>query len=179
MPDDHRPDIDTASAFSLVLTGHRGTEGRSHPYHVALFDSKPVRLTNGPFVLLAQLAEARLTSYAGYLQLRRGDDPNTLRLGIHRLRRQIDAALGAEAGMEWVETGMGTEYRLAVSVDNLGVDPGFSEIPWSLLAEDLRDLLVERCHVVESDTDNAIAAQSPRNGRAFQGTLACLKAEHA
>ena len=129
--------------YVLVASGQRGRRGQRSPYHLALLAGHPVALTNAAFVLLLELVRARLKTHTGYLCLPLGSDPEAFRLGIHRLRRQIDMCVGE--GNKWIETGVGCEYRLVIPPDKIAVDAGFSELPRALVSDDLRDYLVEHC----------------------------------
>ena len=47
--------------------------------------------------------------------------------------------------MKSIRIGVGSEYRLTVKAREIAVDASFKELPWQLLAADLRDFLVEQC----------------------------------
>ena len=146
--------------FSLLLTGQRGTEGKRRQFHFVFFCGKRVGFTNSCFILLLQLARARIETHSGYLRCPPQDDPNAFRLGIFRLRRRLNACLGEGAGVKWIQTGVGTEYRLVVPPGDIGLDPGFSEVPWNLVPSDLRDLLLEHLPEVNVEEQREITMQS-------------------
>lgn len=137
--------------YLLIPTGHRGTRNQRSRFHVALFAGHAVALSNAAFVLLLELVRARVETHTGYLRRTRGSDPEAFRLGVYRLRRQIDACLGPGEGNRWVTAGILAEYKLQVPPDKIAVDLGFSELPQALVSEDLRDYLVEHCPEVALD----------------------------
>ena len=138
------PDQDT-----LDLTSQRGTDTHRRQFHLVVSRGMPVRLSNGLYNLLLELARARIETHSGYYPLRPKEDPDALRLGIHRLRRQIDSCTHRGAGIELIKTGVGCEYRLSVPPGNIRVDDGFSELPLALVATDLRDFLAKHCPAVK------------------------------
>ena len=135
--------------FSLILTGQRGTEGKRRQFHFVFFCGTRVGLTNSCFVLLLELAKARIETHSGYLRCTPQDDPNAFRLGIFRLREQTDACLAQGAGVKWIQTGVGTEYRLTVEACDVALDASFKELPQALVPKDIRDFLVEHCPEVQ------------------------------
>lgn len=132
----------------LGLSGYRRTQGQRRQTHLIALRGQPVELTNAPFVLLLDLVRACVETRTGYLGLSPGDEPEWFHLAIHRLRRQIDGFLGPGAGAKLVQTGVGCEYRLAISPDDIGFDPSFRELPRPIVPTDLRDFVIQKCRKV-------------------------------
>jgi hypothetical protein len=69
-------------------------------------------------------------------------------LTICRLRRAFDKADKAALGQSLIETGIGSEYRLALNVDSLDVESSFEElrVPECLSARDKESIMADLAH---------------------------------
>ena len=90
----------------ITLTGER-----HHNRIEVLFDGRPAKFTYTALQTLVTLILARANSSTGFQQL----DPVT----VTRVRQLVDKAVGAGAGMGWIETGCGSEYRLTIGKEEL------------------------------------------------------------
>lgn len=86
------------------------TNERSRGRYLVKLDDKTLRLSHGQQQLLMELIKTRNNSRGrGYF----ADAAVAYPAAVCRLRKLIDEALGAGVGKEIIETGAGSEYRLA------------------------------------------------------------------
>lgn len=122
----------------ILLTGERAAGRICVRIH-----GQEVRLTGSLFGVLLDLIHALATTQTGYSRIpsSSGDDPEYVRLRVHRLRREIDQAIGTGKGKELIRTGFGTEYRLAISTSQLAIDASFFDLPPGVVSPEQRTLL--------------------------------------
>jgi hypothetical protein len=129
----------------LVLTGHR----LDRKYMVLVLGI-PVFLTFRQFEELLELVHSRLTSQTGFRAVPPDQtDYEFVRLQVHRLRRAIDTYTTPGTGRAIIQTGAGTEYRLAMIAKDIGIDLSFYDLPPDLASPELVALLREKCTKVK------------------------------
>jgi hypothetical protein len=90
------------------------------------------------FTAVCELIVGRVTTRTGLVSV----SPTT----IWRLRQAIDEAVGREGvGDALIETGAGSEYRLAIAVRDIVLDPSFAELPASGLISEAALTTMVRC----------------------------------
>ena len=137
----------SASSARLCLSGRR----RTGKFIIEINDND-VFLSPCQFETLVQLASARIATETGYLPVPPTQvDREYIRLQIHRLRTAIDDALGKGIGKILIETGVGTEYRLAVEPPNIVLEKTLSDLPTNILATSTIDALRNHQGDVQSD----------------------------
>jgi hypothetical protein len=130
---------------SLLLTGHR-----MYRKYLVLVLGIPVFLTFRQFEELLDLVDARLTTATGFRHVPRDQtDHEFVRLQIHRLRKAIDGYTAAGTGHALIQTGAGTEYRLAMPAEDIAVDGTFYELPSGIVPVGLAASLRQRCTQVQ------------------------------
>jgi hypothetical protein len=104
---------------TLTLTG-----GRRNRLLLVRVHDKPLWVSYGHFYRLVRLIIARGRTQGGFVA-----DPDVLYPeAVCRLRRAIDEAVGPGAGNGLIETGLGCEYRLSLSVTHVTLSSDFPEI---------------------------------------------------
>jgi hypothetical protein len=96
----------------LLLTGERA-DGRL----TVIVSDKPVTLSCNQFRMLVHLILARGSSATGFLANPRAFYPEA----VCRLRKAIDRGAGHGVGRALIETGAGSEYRLALPLDKVAL----------------------------------------------------------
>lgn len=97
-----RKRVDACESREIALTGER-----KHNRVMVVFDGRPVNLTYTSLQALVALILARANSSTGFQQL----DP----VAVARVRQILDEGVGPGAGMRWIETGCGSEYRISIN----------------------------------------------------------------
>lgn len=120
--------------------------------HLTYAEGHPVTLTNAPFVTLLQLVCAIYASRSGFLRSTTfSEDPDNLKLNIHRLRLAIDRCLGPGSGFRYITTGTGVSYRLAVPLNQIYLDDTLFDLPSSIVPAGVTQLLREIHLLAQSD----------------------------
>jgi hypothetical protein len=105
--------------LTLTLTGER----RNGHLLVRVAD-RPLWLSCGHLQRLVRLVIARGLTSGGFV----GDPDVLYPEAVCRLRRAIDVVLGPGVGKVLIETGVGREYRLAIPVARVVLDPTFADL---------------------------------------------------
>jgi hypothetical protein len=128
----------TAVQTTLSLTGDRCPRGL-----IILINDTPVAVPTTLFDVVVELVYARLSTQTGYSRISVRNDEQYVRTQICRLRQLIGEALGT-SGHTVIETGFGTEYRLAIAPSAITIQKGFFELPALMIPPHIRAFLADR-----------------------------------
>ena len=129
---------------TLLLTGYY----RKRRHRVVAF-GKVAALTENSLMCLLDLCVGVFSTKSGFSSIPSlVGSPETMRLVIHRLRRDLAVALGDVVPLELITNNGRTHYRLALASSEIAGDPSFFELASpEVVSTPVMDVLVEHLPV--------------------------------